>query len=155
MKTQNIPQAVYDILLSSNMRVKRDDCSEIFFDLYDCNIKIQFLGENNQDIQMQLCFPTLTSKRLVQFAYDACIALNQSSRPRLSVVSESDKKQHLMAVVNYTCSSEEDATNWLCGEGLNILKATRMQVFDFMMEYFSLDAENENEIEAIISDIPV
>ena len=32
--------------------------------------------------------------------------------------------------------------------------ATRMQVFDFMMEYFSLDAEEENEIEAIISDIP-
>ena len=29
-----------------------------------------------------------------------------------------------------------------------------MQVFDFMMEYFSLDAEEENEIEAIISDIP-
>ncbi|MBR2368617.1 MAG: hypothetical protein IKA83_00505 [Paludibacteraceae bacterium] len=59
-----------------------------------------------------------------------------------------------MAVVNYTCSSEEDATNWVCGEGLNILKATRMQVFDFMMEYFSLDEEKENEIESIISDIP-
>jgi hypothetical protein len=60
-----------------------------------------------------------------------------------------------MAVVNYTCSSEEDAKDWVRGEGLNILKATRMQVFDFMMEYFSLDDEKENEIESIISDIPV
>jgi hypothetical protein len=34
------------------------------------------------------------------------------------------------------------------------MKATRMQVFEFMDEYFSLDPEKENEIEAIISDIP-
>ena len=46
------------------------------------------------------------------------------------------------------------AKDWVRGEGLNILKATRMQVFDFMMEYFSLDDEKENEIESIISDIP-
>jgi hypothetical protein len=153
MKTQNIQQAVYDVIQRSFTKVEKDDCGRLFVTLCDCEIQIEFLGENNQEIQMQMFFPTLTSKRLVQFAYDACLALNPSSLSKLLVVPVFNKKEAITAILKYTCYSEEDATDFLC-EGLNIMKATRMQVFEFMDEYFSLDAEKENEIEAIISDIP-
>lgn len=153
MKTQNIQQTVYDVLQRSFTKIEKADCGRLFVTLCDCEIQIEFLGENSQDIQMQLFFPELTSKKLVQFAYDVCLALNPTSISKLLVVPVSDKEEALTAILTYTSYSEGDATDFIC-EGLNIMQVTRMQVFEFMKEYFSLDDEKENEIDAIISDVP-
>lgn len=150
MNTLNIPQAVYDMLQRSFSRVERSDCGRIFVHLCSCTIEIDFSGEDNQDIQMQLRFPKLSSKKLVRFAYDACLVLNPSSLSKLVVVNDGTD-EFLIAFLNDSFYSNDDASDFVC-EGLNILQATYMQVDEFMSEYFGLNSDNEIEIESIIRD---
>ncbi len=140
MKTQNIPQVIYDLLLLSKMEVRcgrtskcKGDCGRLFLKIDDYEIHIVFSGENNQNISLLFCFPALSSDALVEFAYNACLIINPSLYlAKIKVLPISDTEEALFAVVDYTCFTNQDAVDFIT-EGLNAIICAKMMVSEFYM----------------------
>lgn len=131
MKTQNIPQVIYDLLLLSKMEVRKGDCGRLFLKIDDYEIHIVFSGENNQNISLLFCFPSLSSEALVEFAYNACLVVNPSLYlAKIKVLPISDTEEALFAVVDYTCFTNQDAVDFIT-EGLNAIICAKMMVSEF------------------------